>query len=598
MNVFIMNLVNAIAKKIALISLLSAFLICNSNLLVAQDLLAHWSFDDGTARDVTGNGYDGILVNNPTVVQGVVGNALHFQGKGYYIPANGDVKQIGSHVLLPPIDLTKLSEFSITFWVYEEDYSSNYGDYYIWFGHFNRGWLGVGNHYVQDFNKFYLILQYTVNGNGFNNIFEHRFDYSLRNKWVCYAMVFKNGYLFAYADGVLLGSLKTNVGYSMEHFALLRHWWYYDGEERTSARFTGAIDEVKIFLRALSDEEISLECQSCGPMSFAYDKFSPTPSLRLINNARLLDSTIRLSSSSPNQVGALWTSHLVPVARGFETSFKFRLSDGFNQMQSEQHFPGADGIAFVIQNHSPFAIGNIGGGIGFDGIPNSLAIEFDTYSNDSSQIENFGDPNDNHIAVLCNGINPNSSKHFPPYIRGQTTQIPPIRTDGTIYYVKITYDNVNQRLSIWLDTVENYTTPRLVVEGIDISSELNLDGGEGAYIGFTSATGNAYENHDLLAWSFCTKSWKIYSDVEDNLNNNKETIFVSKNIVVNSSQYQKVKIEFFNIKGSLILYKEIDLFPGNNVIELSKFMKDINHGLFIVLIKSNEKVIFADLILL
>ncbi|MFN3270040.1 MAG: lectin-like domain-containing protein, partial [Candidatus Kapaibacteriota bacterium] len=388
---------------------------------------------------------------------------------------------------------------------------------------------------------------------------------------------------------------QTKTQYSMENFALCRSWWYYDGEERTSARFTGAIDEVKIFLRALSDEEISLECQSCGPMSFAYDKFSPTPSLRLINNARLLDSTIRLSPSSPNQVGALWTSHLVPVARGFETSFKFRLSDGFNQMQSEQHFPGADGIAFVIQNHSPFAIGNIGGGIGYDGIPNSLAIEFDTYSNDSSQIENFGDPNDNHIAVLCNGINPNSSKHFPPYIRGQTTQIPPIRTDGTIYYAKITYDNVNQRLSIWLDTVENYTTPKLVVEGIDISSELNLDGGEGAYIGFTSATGNAYENHDLLAWSFCANSNTIYSSIineqsekNDNITNsflkNKNELISFLNEI---SLREKVEnCTFINLLGQKIF--EVELSQNNDFILLNKLLKE-NSDVYKFLVKKIGK---------
>ncbi|MEJ5286738.1 MAG: hypothetical protein CH6_0211 [Candidatus Kapaibacterium sp.] len=545
--------------------LITIFLLAfNIDSLLSQDLLAHWSFDDGTARDVTGNGYDGILVNNPTVVQGVVGNALHFQGKGYYIPANGDVKQIGSHVLLPPINLHGLKEFTISMWVYHEGFSHWGGESYLWMGHHHYGWLGIINTPEPPYYKQYpYYLQFSVGGLNVNqNMIMTKFENNFERNWVCYALVYKNENLSVYINGLKIDEQHIKVNYKTELSALARHWWYYDGEERTSARFTGAIDEVKIFLRALSDEEISLECQSCGPMSFAYDKFSPTPSLRLINNARLLDSTIRLSSSSPNQVGALWTSHLVPVARGFETSFKFRLSEGFNPIQSEQHFPGADGIAFVIQNHSPFAIGNIGGGIGYDGIPNSLAIEFDTYSNDSSQIENFGDPNDNHIAVLCNGINPNSSKHFPPYIRGQTTQIPPIRTDGTIYYAKITYDNVNQRLSIWLDTSENFTTPRLVVEGLDISSELNLDGGEGAYIGFTSATGNAYENHDLLAWSFCTKSWKIYSDVEEQSQKTSSLLFGNREIIqsqqtnINFDLNLPLKVEVFDILGNKILTKE------------------------------------------
>ncbi len=45
------------------------------------DLLAYWSFDDETVRDVTGNGYDGMMVNNPTPVPGVFGGALYFKAR-------------------------------------------------------------------------------------------------------------------------------------------------------------------------------------------------------------------------------------------------------------------------------------------------------------------------------------------------------------------------------------------------------------------------------------------------------------------------------------------------------------------------------------
>lgn len=152
-------------------------------------------------------------------------------------------------------------------------------------------------------------------------------------------------------------------------------------------------------------------------------------------------------------------------------------------------------------------------GNGYDGIPNSLAIELDTYANDSTQIENFADPNDNHIAILSNSTKPNSSKHSPPFIRGQTTKIPPIKTDGTIYYALIEYTSKDGKFAIWMVTTENFGSTVLEVTGIDLSELLNLDAFEGAHIGFASATGNASENQDLLAWSFFPKSWKVYSQV-------------------------------------------------------------------------------------
>lgn len=39
---------------------------------------------------------------------------------------------------------------------------------------------------------------------------------------------------------------------------------------------------------------------------------------------------------------------------------------------------GGSGFAFVLQAAGASAVGRAGSGLGYDGIPNSLAIEFDT----------------------------------------------------------------------------------------------------------------------------------------------------------------------------------------------------------------------------
>jgi hypothetical protein len=37
---------------------------------------------------------------------------------------------------------------------------------------------------------------------------------------------------------------------------------------------------------------------------------------------------------------------------------------------------------------------------------------------------------------------------------------------------------------------------------VDLGNLLNLQGGRSAFIGFTSSTGGAFENHDILNWSY------------------------------------------------------------------------------------------------
>jgi hypothetical protein len=566
------NIIEGKMKKTILLCLV-AFLACSYFASAAYDnLLAYWSFDDGTARDVTGNGYDGIMVNNPTVVPGVVGNAMHFQGKGYYIPINDDVAKIGSHILLSPINLHGLKEFSITMWVYHEGFSHSAGEAYFWFGHHHYGFLGIiTTPFLGTPDPNYYVQMAVAGKNVTENIVYTQLIPQFKNNWVCYAMVYKNQTLYAYVNGILIDTLMARVNYSMSSFAISRHWWFYDGEERTSARFTGAIDEVKIYLKALSDEELLQECQACGPMSFAYNKFSQEPNLRLINNAKLVSDFLRLTSSAPNQVGAVWTSTPAPVGSGFETTFKFRITNGFNPDKTEQHFAGADGIAFVIQNFSPYALGTLGGGIGYDGIPNSIAVEFDTYANDSTQIENFLDPNDNHIAVLSNGTSANSSKHIKPYLLGETTNIMPLKTDGTIYYSKIVYDRNNRTLSVWLDTTEQFGEAVLKIENIEMSSILRLDAGELAFIGFTSATGNAYEAHEILGWRFCTYGYVL--GVEEK--GGKEATVVSPNPASGvvklefESQVEGIaELRVYDVYGKEVETKRILITNGKSEVEI------------------------------
>ena len=69
--------------------------------------------------------------------------------------------------------------------------------------------------------------------------------------------------------------------------------------------------------------------------------------------------------------------------------------------------------------------------------------------------------------------------------------------------VMIEYNIYPNRLDIYLDTTETFLVPVISVDSLDLSRLLELELGEGAYVGITSATGDACENHYILSWWFC-----------------------------------------------------------------------------------------------
>jgi len=92
-----------------------------------------------------------------------------------------------------------------------------------------------------------------------------------------------------------------------------------------------------------------------------------------------------------------------PVNQGFSTYFSFQMH------QPTLCCAPGDGFAFIIQNstatdssqgasgHGLYAVGSEDGGVGYSGINNSLAVEFDI-------LQDPWDPNGNHIAIqTCGG---------------------------------------------------------------------------------------------------------------------------------------------------------------------------------------------------
>ena len=88
-----------------------------------------------------------------------------------------------------------------------------------------------------------------------------------------------------------------------------------------------------------------------------------------VGDATNEDGTLVLTKAKTFTRGSVWLKEQVCIENGFCTSFKFKID--------RSH--GADGFAFVMQKDSEKALGAHGGGLGYSGLFQCLAIEFDTF---------------------------------------------------------------------------------------------------------------------------------------------------------------------------------------------------------------------------
>ncbi len=216
--------------------------------------------------------------------------------------------------------------------------------------------------------------------------------------------------------------------------------------------------------------------------------------------ALLSGTALQLTNDMGGETSSAWLTNEQPVASGFSTSFDFQITPAWEGANTI-----ADGFAFVIQAQSgttppngTATLGTIGLGmyIGYAGIPNSIAIEFDTYQNAGPAPDGYDDPVGAHIAIQSRGKQPNSPDHNTATganLGGGPVQV--AFADGDVHNATITYDGVGT-LSVFVDGNFVVSAP------VNLSMLLFLDsGGTNAFLGFTSATGGLEENSYILGWS-------------------------------------------------------------------------------------------------
>jgi len=231
----------------------------------------------------------------------------------------------------------------------------------------------------------------------------------------------------------------------------------------------------------------------------SYPNFCSTTGLTLVGSTTSSSCELQLTSSGGSEAGAAYSTTAVSLGSNatFSTTFQFQITN-----------PGgidpADGIIFVLAA-SATGLGTSGGDLGYGGVPNSVAIEFDTYNNGADDGNSS-----NHIAIDENGNIINGTGESDQdltnvygvstcnFTSGTLYTAPGCLSNGDIWSVTMAYNGTDLSLTA-SDPAEGGSDVIYNNLPINISSFL---GTNTAFVGFTAGTGSGYETQSILDWQF------------------------------------------------------------------------------------------------
>ncbi|MEV6348083.1 L-type lectin-domain containing protein [Actinoplanes sp. NPDC051851] len=200
---------------------------------------------------------------------------------------------------------------------------------------------------------------------------------------------------------------------------------------------------------------------------------------------------LRLTGADHRRAGSAWLPERIDLRASFETRFDVLLHHGLqhngSQHNGSQHNGsrhngqiGADGIAFVLQESGPRALGGHGGGLGYRGLNRSVAVEFDDHRNGD-------DPDGNHVALVLDG---DPGRHL-------TVTEAAIPLFGAPFQARVAWDAPTGVLRVYLGAPGADSAQLVIDREIDLRERLGADT---AWMGFTGATGDIAAKQDVLSW--------------------------------------------------------------------------------------------------
>ncbi len=211
---------------------------------------------------------------------------------------------------------------------------------------------------------------------------------------------------------------------------------------------------------------------------------------RLNGNATVSNNIITLTTATNTQRGGAWNVNKIFLDKDFDISSRINL--GTNDAN------GADGIAFVLQNQSINA-GSSGGGLGYQGITPSFAVEFDTWYNGSFE------PVQDHMAIIANGAAAGAHNTYATPYEVQME-------DGQWHNVRFVWTANTKNFQAWYDGVKRFDIT------VDLKATI-FNNAEYVFWGLTAATGGSVNLQQVEITNYCyTKQASITPQAGTNNN--------------------------------------------------------------------------------
>ncbi|XP_057747886.1 lectin 11-like [Arachis stenosperma] len=243
-------------------------------------------------------------------------------------------------------------------------------------------------------------------------------------------------------------------------------------------------------------------------VSFNFPRFTPDDFIGFANDATIKHGAIKLTKKNktgfPLQHSVGQAAFLQPIriynkANGKVANFTTEFTFLVNRNSATNY---GDGLAFFLMPPDfklPDRKDSSGGFLGIFTHENTLInnddnghnkivlVEFDSFNNEWDPIEAY---EISHMGIDVGSI---KSVATAPWL----IEFEP---DGTKVTARISYDSRAKRLSVNVFFHDKVADSSLVYD-IDLTKVLP----EAVFVGFTAATGDLVETHDILSWSFNSK---------------------------------------------------------------------------------------------
>ena len=258
-------------------------------------------------------------------------------------------------------------------------------------------------------------------------------------------------------------------------------------------------------MRLLGTLYFALFVASAYGVSFTYNSFTPgDPNLQLNGQSSIGGGRLILQPSTTGTFGSTFYKTSVPLQGAtFTTSFAFRMINPGGI--SDEDGRGADGIVFCV-NTVANNVGGNGGGMGFAGIPRSVGVEFDSWNNGPG----LGDPNGNHMGIDING----NVASIVTYTVS-TASLGRLN-NGATWYAWVVYNGNTRNLKAYINNNPNRPNSPQIDHNIDLVNVLQLNN---AFVGFSAATGSAYNQHEIMSWYFNSDLDSDFDGIWDTIDN-------------------------------------------------------------------------------